>query len=74
MEISTPGLRALYNNLDKNRDLALQIDEVVKRTRHDGWKGVHAREQNIKRAIYNVLHDTNEVERIFPIIKQQTEY
>ncbi len=74
VEISTPGLRALYNNLNKNRDLALEIDEVVKKTRHDGWKGVHAREQNIKRAIYHVLRDTNEVERIFPIIKQQTEY
>lgn len=73
-EISTPGLRALYNNLGKNRDLALKIDEVVKKTRHDSWKGVPAREQFIKGAIYNVLRDTNEVERIFPIIKQQTEY
>ena len=31
-KISTPGLLALYNNLNKNRDLVLEIDEVVKKT------------------------------------------
>ena len=73
-EISTPGLRALYNNLNKNPDLALEIDKAVKKNRHDGWKGVHIREQIIQGAIYNVLRNQDEVERIFPIIKQQTEY
>lgn len=72
--IDTPGLRALYNNLGKNQDLAIAVDEAVKNARPDGWRGVQAREQAIKRAIFDVMQDTAEVERIFLIIKQQQEY
>ena len=39
-----------------------------------GWRGVQAREQVIKAAIYGVLQDMAEVERIFLIIKAQAEY
>jgi type I restriction enzyme R subunit len=72
--LNTPGRRALYNNLNQNEALAIEIDEVVKTTRPDGWRGVQAREQVIKAALYGVLQDEAEVERIFLIIKQQPEY
>jgi len=72
--LDTPGRRALFNNLNRNEQLALQVDEAVKRKRPDSWRGLQAREQVIKAALYGVLRDTNEVERIFVIIKQQTEY
>jgi type I restriction enzyme, R subunit len=72
--LDTPGLRALYNNLGKNEDLAVKIDEVVKRERPDDWRGVQAREQVIKQALYAQLKDVAEVERVFLIIKQQREY
>ena len=54
--------------------LALKIDETVRRTRPDGWRGIQAREQVIKAGLYGVLQDEAEVERIFLIIKAQTEY
>ncbi len=73
-QVNTPGRRALFNNLGKNLDLAVRIDEVVKRVRPDGWRGVQAREQVVKRGIYDELKDEAEVERIFLIIKQQREY
>jgi type I restriction enzyme, R subunit len=72
--LDTPGKRALYNNLDQDEELALRIDEVVQTQRPDGWRGVQAREQIVKAAIYGVLQDEAEVERIFPIIQAQTEY
>jgi type I restriction enzyme R subunit len=72
--LDTPGKRALYNNLDEDEGLALRIDEAVKRERPDGWRGVQAREQVIKSSLYDVLSDTDEVERIFVIIKAQKEY
>src|SRR5689334_6057114 len=50
--LDTPGKRALFNNLSHNEDLALRIDVAVKRERPDGWRGVQAREQVIKRALY----------------------
>src|SRR6266446_6566917 len=55
-------------------DLAVKIDSAVKRVRPDGWRGVQARERVIKAALYEVLGDQAEVERIFLIIKAQGEY
>jgi type I restriction enzyme, R subunit len=55
-------------------ELAVKIDDTVKRTRPDGWRGVQARERVIKAALYGILQSEAEVERIFLIIKQQKEY
>lgn len=67
---------APYGNTRKDDvlELAIKIDETVKRTRPDGWRGVHAREQVIKAALNEVLQDKDEVERIFLIIFNQKEY
>jgi type I restriction enzyme, R subunit len=72
--LDTPGKRALYNNLSRNEELALKIDATVRRTRPDGWRGIQAREQVIKAGLYSLLQDVAEVERIFLIVKAQTEY
>jgi type I restriction enzyme R subunit len=72
--LNTPAKRALYNNLNQNEELALTIDATIRRTRPDGWRGIQAREQVIKAALFDVLRDVGEVERIFPIIKAQSEY
>jgi type I restriction enzyme R subunit len=72
--LNTPGKRALYNNLNQNEELALRIDETVKKTRPDAWRGVQARERVIQKALYEVLQDRAEVERIFLIVKAQQEY
>ncbi|WP_295391310.1 HsdR family type I site-specific deoxyribonuclease [uncultured Thiodictyon sp.] len=55
-------------------DLALKIDAVVRAVRPDGWRGIQARELVIKQALYGVLPDIAEVERLFLIVKAQTEY
>ena len=53
---------------------AKRIDAAVKQVRPDGWRGVQSREQVIKAALYKILSDKAEVERIFLIIKAQSEY
>ena len=63
-----PGLRALYNNLNQNLELASKIDEAVKQVRPDDWRGVQPRELVIKAALNEVLQDVAEVERVFKII------
>lgn len=73
-ELNTPGKRALWNNLGQNEELALAIDAAVMAVRNDNWRGHQAREQNIKRAIYDILQDEEAVDRIFPVIKAQGEY
>src|SRR5262245_45049429 len=54
--------------------LALQIDATVKQVRPDDWRGVETRERVIKYALFGILRDIAEVERIFLIIKAQKEY
>ena len=46
----------------------------MKTARPDGWRGVQPREQVIKKALYQVLQDAGEVERIFLILLAQPEY
>ena len=54
--------------------LALKIDSAVKVARPDGWRGVQAKELVIKRALYGLLHNVDEVERLYLIICAQPEY
>jgi type I restriction enzyme R subunit len=54
--------------------LARYIHDTVKRVRHDGWRGVEPRERVIKQALYDILQDVAEVERLFLVIKAQGEY
>ncbi len=55
-------------------ELAIRIDETVKHTRPDGWRGVQAKENVIKAALYGILQNVAEVERIFLIVEKQKEY
>jgi len=89
-DLDTKAKRALYNNLVKMRtpeneisegdaqdiiaDLALKIDKTIREVRPDGWRGIQPREMIIKDALYSVLGDVDEVEKLFLIIKEQREY
>ena len=72
--LDTPGKRALYNNLNQDEELALKIDETVKRVRPDDWRDHLAKERTIQSALYEILKNKEEVERLFQIIKAQKEY
>ena len=72
--LNTGAKRALYNNLGANESLALQIDAAVRLIKPAGWRGNQAKENIIKKAIWKIVADIDEVERIFDIVKQQSEY
>jgi type I restriction enzyme R subunit len=67
---------APYGDVEKDQVLALAmgIDETVKRVRPNRWRGHQAKENEIKRALFGILHDVAEVEGIFLVIKAQSEY
>ena len=73
-ELDTPGKRALWSNLNGDVELAILIDSTVLEARPDGWRGVQAKEQRIKAALFDVLQDAAEVERLFPILVAQPGY
>jgi len=70
----TIAQRALYNNLDKDEVLAMQIDSVVKAVKRDGWRGNLPKEREIKQALFEILNDVDKVENLFKIIREQREY
>lgn len=74
VNIKTAAQKALFNNMGKNEKLALEIDKIILQVRPDKWRGHHAKELVIQGAMYEILHDENEVRRIFAIVKQQAEY
>jgi type I restriction enzyme R subunit len=60
--------------LNEDVELAIRIDSTVLEARPDGWRGVQAKEQRIKAALFDVLQDAAEVERLFPVLIAQPEY
>ena len=73
-DVQTPAQRALFHNLSNNVILALECDEAIKYNKLADWRGDERKELVLKEALYKVLDDVAEVERLFPIIKQQSEY
>jgi type I restriction enzyme R subunit len=72
--LDTPGKRALYDNLSEDEELALRVHSTLRETCPDDWRGVMPREQTVKSGLYGVLHDKEEVERIFKVVYSQKEY
>ena len=82
--INTPGRQALYDNLEENEEVAAEVDRKVKENRYADWRDDQAKENVVRRAIYEALGKHNEqksrqvvrekVEPIFTIIKNQDEY
>jgi type I restriction enzyme R subunit len=73
-EVKTAGMRALYNNLDNNLELAIKIDSALRTNSPADWRGHNAKENVVKNELYQILNNVDEVERIFKIIKEQVEY
>ena len=72
--LTTQSQRALYNNLSHNVELAIACDAAVLYNKQDNFRGDLVKERNIKKALFNLLNDDEEVERIFQIVVNQKEY
>jgi len=55
-------------------ELAIRIDNTVRQVKPDGLRGVQAKEQLIKAALFGVLQDAAEVERLFAVLVAQPGY
>lgn len=66
--------RAFYDNCGENEELALKLHQAVLHAKQDGFRNHPVKENKIKRALYQILNDENEVERIYRIVVEQEEY
>ncbi len=79
-EINTHAKRALYDNIDSDKDLALEIDNAIKHSKQDGWRGNKIKEKKIMFAVREKLENKygksskEEVEKVVKLVRNQDEY
>ncbi|WP_367700179.1 type I restriction endonuclease subunit R [Helicobacter pylori] len=77
-KINTNALKTLYDNLDQNEalalDLALDIDACIRDNKKDGWVGHNQKEKNLKIALRKIINDEGLLENTFNLAKHIDEY
>lgn len=68
------ALRALFDNCGENEALALALDKAVRESKQADFRHNEFKERRIKQALYKVLKDKDEVERVYNIVVEQGEY
>ena len=68
------ALRALYDNCGEDEATALKLHKAIVKARLDGFRNNPVKANKIKRALYQLLNDDSEVERIYQIVVEQEEY
>ena len=71
---SNGALRALYDNCGEDEATALKLHKAIVKARLDGFRNNPVKANKIKRALYQLLNDDSEVERIYQIVVEQEEY
>jgi len=72
--LSTPGLRALYDNLNKMEAVALSVHRAVCLKAQDGWRSNRFKLAGVRNGIKAVLDDDALVDRVLELVKNQNEY
>lgn len=72
--ITSPGQKALYDNLDQDEVLALNVERAVRDTAPFGWRGNAMKERKVRRCLEPVIKSAEREERIFEILKNHSEF
>jgi type I restriction enzyme R subunit len=78
-DIDTKPKQALYDNLEKNIELATALDDRIVSTKDNDWRGTFIKRRKVEIVIRQVLNesgisDESEVNRIFELVTNQKEY
>lgn len=77
--IDTKPKQALYDNLDNDLELAIQLDEKIRTIKDDDWRSTHIKRRKVEIAIRQVLEENNRkdeglLSEIFDIVSNQNDY
>ncbi|MCF7814401.1 MAG: type I restriction endonuclease subunit R [Candidatus Cloacimonetes bacterium] len=72
--IKSQALRSLYDNLNQNEDLAIKLDESIRASIRDNWRGNPIKERAVKYAVKKMLPDVELANKLYNIVKEQAEY
>ena len=68
------ALQALYDNCGEDEQTALKLHKAIIKAKQEGFRNNPVKENKIKRALYQILNDEDEVERVYQIVVEQEEY
>lgn len=68
------AMQALYDNVGGDEELAIKLHNAVISSKMSGFRGDSIKENRIRRALFAILNDDAEVERLLNIIEKQEEY
>ena len=68
------ALRALYDNCGEDEQAAIKLHKAIIKAKQEGFRNNPVKENKIKRALYQILNDEDEVERVYQIVVEQEEY
>lgn len=72
---NSAAMRALYDNLDGDEELAVSVHQAILEARLDGFRGNIVKERKIRRSIEATLHgDKAKAEGLMKIVIEQGEY
>lgn len=71
---SSAAMRAFYDNCGENEKLAIKLHNAVLTSKLEGFRNNPVKEKKIKKAIFKILNNPEEVERIYKLIVEQEEY
>lgn len=76
--INSPAKRALYDNINRDENFVVELDEAIKKTKKDNWRGNPIKERAIKIAVAEILNKYNinhpDIDTIFNLVRNQSEY
>jgi type I restriction enzyme R subunit len=78
--IDSPARRALYDNLDRNEDVAVGVDKAIRGVKKDGWRDNEIKRREVRGAIRRALElilgraEPELVETTFELAKSQRDY
>ena len=71
---SSAAMRAFYDNCGEDEELAIKLHNGVLTSKLEGFRNNPVKEKKIKKAIFKILNNPEEVEQIYKLIVEQEEY
>lgn len=72
--INTQAKRALYDNLDRDESLVMEVDQAIHYNKMDGWRDGGIKEKKLRIVVSKIIEDPMKVMELMDIIKAQREY
>ena len=72
--INSKAKQALYDNLEEDEELAVELDNAIRNNKLDGWRDGGIKEKKLRIEVNKIIGDPQKTMELMDIIKAQNEY